>query len=166
MANMTNTNPSLRVNMVLSLFTWCCMHLSSALLICCVSVLTAAIAVLLYTPIPAVCQPIWPWADVIEHSVSIITKPEWKYECNTSAHTLYHFLTLFQVITNDHLKVKPLNRTKSDLGTELTDSLFLLGPAVGVWGAPDSPVGYLSLQAPVGLLQPVHLLQEAPQSSI
>lgn len=174
--NTIATNPGLKVNLFMRLFTWCCMHLSPTLLISCVSVLTAAIVVGLHTPAPVVCQPIWPWADVLEHNVSIIIKPERKYDCSTSEilsylclannFTISKHLSIVQVITNDHLIVKHLNRTGSDLGTELIDSLFLLGPVMWARGAPDAPVGYLSLQLPVGLLQPVHLLQEAPQSGI
>lgn len=72
--------------------------------------------------------------------MSIIIKPEGKYDFSTSEilsylclannFTISKHLLIVQVITNGHLMVKHLNRTESDLGTELIDSLFLLGPVM------------------------------------
>lgn len=55
------------------------------------------------------------------------------------------------------------SRTWSDLCTEFTDGLFLLGPVVGSRAA---PVDDVRLHPAVVLLQLAHLLQEAPQPGV
>ena len=70
------------------------------------------------------------------------------------------------LISNDHLMITNFNKCESDLATELPQCMFLLGPVLGAWRIPGPPVGYLILQVLVGLLQPVHLLQEALQTCV
>lgn len=56
--------------------------------------------------------------------------------------------------------------SNNHLWTKVPDGLFLLGPVLATWGIPEAPLGYLSLQLVVGLLQPVNLLHKTLQSSI
>lgn len=54
----------------------------------------------------------------------------------------------------------------SYLSTEFFRGFFLLGPVLSAQCASHPPDSYLNFQLLVGLLQPVHLLQEALQTSV
>lgn len=102
-------------------------------------------------------QPRQPWDNVIEFNLSIII---------SVVPLSFHSFLIVVLIIKAHLIITNFNKCESDLGTELLHTLFLSGPVRGAWSSPDAPVGYLSLQLPVGLLEPVHLLQEALQAGV
>lgn len=137
------------------LFRLCCRQSSTTKVIV-YTILTAGKVCILYTPAEAAlgwCK----WA-VSEHEIIL-----WQFCCSSTGKQSFKYP---QLDLTGHFFTIDYNIKESDLGTELLHGLLLLGPVPRAWGVPDAPVGYLGLQPPVGLLQPVHLFQEALQASI